>query len=109
LLQSDAFAKEKDMLSSYPVALPKKIDQATMDRMENSYPGISEQIRRFDAAKFPACPSCASTDTASVQVGVTGRTINLSAATTKFHLRANGRPGDYFCTACKSYFNDTVA
>jgi hypothetical protein len=72
-----------------------KIDQATIDQMENAYPGIAEQIRQFNAAEFLACPHCASPDTASVQVGVIGRTINLCAATTKFHLRANGSPGDY--------------
>ena len=75
--------------------------------METSYPGIREQIFRFDAAELPVCPDCNSPDTASVQVGVIGRTINLCAATSKFHLIPNGpKPGEFFCNSCRKYFND---
>lgn len=82
-----------------------KVDQATLDDMESRYPGIIAQIKRWEAKEIPPCPHCGSTDTADVQVGVIGRTINLTAATSKFHLTANGpRQGTCFCNACRKYF-----
>lgn len=73
---------------------------------ESQYPGITEQIWRFEQADLPACPVCGSMDSASVQVGVMGRTINIGAATTKIHLipNANGK-GIYYCNNCKRQFD----
>ena len=75
--------------------------------LEERYPGITEQIRRFENAELPPCPHCGSSDTASVQVGIIGRTININAATRKFKLVPNmpDKRGDYFCNKCGKYFD----
>lgn len=84
-----------------------KIDSDTLDELESKYPGIREQILRFERATVPACPRCGSEDTAEVNVGIVGRTINIAAATTKIELMANGpKPGDYFCNACDEFFGN---
>ena len=82
-----------------------KIDKDTLNEMEQKYSGIRKQIVRFEEATLPACPHCGSQDTAEVNVGIVGRTINIAAATTKFKLIPNGpKPGDYFCNACDAFF-----
>ncbi len=74
---------------------------------EERYPGIIEEIMRFENADLPPCPNCGSSNTASVQVGFIGRTASISAATTKFHLILNGpKPGKYYCNDCKKYYNN---
>ena len=75
--------------------------------MDEQYPGFSEQSRKFDEAELPSCPHCGSTDTASVKVGVTGRTINLAGATMKFKLvpNAEDRKGEFFCNECEKFFD----
>lgn len=83
-----------------------------LKQLEGQYPGITEQIWRFEQADLPACPVCGSTDTASVQAGVIGRTMNINLATTKIHSMLNwvGK-GIYFCNNCKRQFgpsNKTV-
>jgi len=55
---------------------------------------------------LPQCPRCGSKDTADVQCGIIGRTINIAAATTRFKLIPNGpAPGKYFCNACDEFFD----
>jgi hypothetical protein len=82
-----------------------KVDQDTLAHMESQYPGIQEQIRRFDEAELPACPRCRSDSTADVQCGMIGRTINIATATTKIKLIPNGPgPGKFFCNACGEFF-----
>lgn len=76
-----------------------------LTQLESQYPGITEQIWRFEQMDLPACPECESADTASVQVGVIGRTINIGAATTKIHLMMNANDaGIYFCNVCRKQF-----
>ena len=76
-----------------------------MKQLESQYPGITEQIWRFENMDLPACPECGSADTASVQVGGIGRTINIGAATTRFHLMLNRNDkGIYFCNVCRKQF-----
>jgi len=84
-----------------------KINQSSLNSMESRYEGILESIKHFEEMQIPPCPRCNSTNTASVQVGVIGRTINLAAATTKFHLVTNGGQafGKYFCNTCRHYFS----
>lgn len=78
-----------------------------LDELEERYPGIGKTIERFEAAELPDCTRCGSGNSADVQVGVIGRTIALSAATTKFKLVANGpKPGTYFCNDCGEFFGD---
>jgi hypothetical protein len=82
-----------------------KVDKETLDLMESQREGIIDQINRFEEAEFPKCPNCGSMDTASVQIGIMGRTIYIAAATTKVHLIPNGpKPGDYFCNKCNKHF-----
>ena len=83
-----------------------RVDKKTFTHMEMGYPGIYEQILRFENAQLPSCPCCGSEDTADVQIGIIGRTINIVGATTKFRLIPNGpKPGKYFCNTCKEFFN----
>jgi hypothetical protein len=86
---------------------PKKEDGQGGMHVEDSSPDIAEQIRRFDKAELPACPFCGSKDTASVQVGMVGRALTIAASTTKVKLVPNAKDklGNYFCNACKKYFN----
>ena len=82
-----------------------KIDWLKLDKLETSYPGITEEILRFDAAQVPRCVRCGAENTAAVYVGLVGRSINISAATSKFNLIANSpKPGNYFCHACGQFF-----
>ena len=82
-----------------------KISEDSIRKLEQSYPGITEQIQHFEALELPACPVCGSDDTASVQVGMIGRTINLCGATSKFHLIPNGNDkGIYYCNDCRQQF-----
>jgi hypothetical protein len=83
-----------------------KIDKETFDHMEKGHPGIGETILRFEEATLPVCSRCGSENTADVQCGIIGRTINIAAATTNFKLIANGpKPGKYFCNTCNEFFN----
>jgi hypothetical protein len=81
--------------------------EAAITVMENQYPGITEQFRHFDSAELPPCPHCRSKNTASVQVGIIGRTIHLAAYSKKFKLVPNGsdKEGKYFCNKCKKFFD----
>lgn len=84
-----------------------EIDSDTLDELESRYPGIREQILRYEEATLPVCPRCGSQDTAEANVGITGRSMSIAAATTKFKLIANGpKPGDYFCNACDGFFGN---
>jgi hypothetical protein len=67
-----------------------KVSQEVIDQMERRRPGMRAMIEHYEVAMYPPCPHCQSDHVATVQVGVIGRTINLSAATTKFKLLANG-------------------
>ena len=82
-----------------------KITEHEIRKMEEQRPGITEQIWDFENMDLPACPVCGSTDTASVQAGVIGRTMNINLATTKIHsmLNWNGK-GIYFCNVCRQQF-----
>jgi hypothetical protein len=82
-----------------------KVNQKYLDDLEREYPGIRETILEFENEEIPACPHCGSDNTASVQVGVVGRTMALVRATTKVSLVGNGpRPGKYFCNKCRKHF-----
>jgi len=81
---------------------------AVMSSMEDQYPGITEQYLGFENAKLPSCSHCGSNDTASVQVGIVGRTICLSGASRKFKLVPNMSDGmgKYFCNKCSRFFDE---
>jgi len=84
-----------------------KVDQETLDKMESQHKGIIETIVYFEKAQLRSCAHCGSSNTASVQVGIIGRTIYLATATTKVKLVPNrtDKPGQYFCNACGEYFD----
>src|SRR5688572_22555207 len=75
--------------------------------VEEDYPDITEQIRRFAAAELPSCPHCGSSNTASVQVGMVGRALTIAESTPKVKLvpSAKEKLGIYFCNECGKYFN----
>lgn len=84
-----------------------KVSEKSLDQMEAQYPGIKKQILRFENTELPPCSHCGSDDTANVQVGIIGRTINIAGATSKFTLIPNGpKPGKYYCNSCKKYFGE---
>jgi hypothetical protein len=84
-----------------------KVDQKTLDEMEQQHEGIVKTIMLFESAELPACSHCSSSDTADVQVGVIGRTIYLATATSKVKLVPNvsDRKGRYFCNNCEKFFD----
>ena len=84
-----------------------KISEQAIEQMEVNYPGIKEQIMRFENAILPRCVHCGSASTADVQIGLIGRTINISAATTKFKLVPfPPKQARYFCNSCGKFFNE---
>lgn len=83
-----------------------KITPDQYEQFESIYPGIIEQFMQFENQQILACPNCESRDTASVQVGIIGRTIHIATGTTKFKLIPNSPwPGRYFCNQCKKFFD----
>lgn len=84
-----------------------KVDQATLDKMESQHEGILGNIMLFENAQLPTCALCGSSNTANVQVGIIGRTIYISAATTKMKLVPNTKDklGKYFCNDCEKFFD----
>lgn len=84
----------------------KDNDVERLNKLEMDYPGITSSIRNFEEAELPSCPQCKSNDTASVQVGIIGRTTAIAGMTRKFFLIPNGpRQGTYYCRTCKKYFD----
>lgn len=82
------------------------MDKEQLDLMDKRYPGIRKTILCFEQARLPKCPRCGSKNTARVQCGIIGRTINIASATTKFKLMPNPpTPGRYFCNVCNEFFN----
>lgn len=75
--------------------------------IEEQYPGIAEQIRKYAEAELPPCSHCGSTDTAAVLVGIVGRTMLIAQSTRKAALVANekDRLGKFFCNECKKFFD----
>lgn len=75
--------------------------------LEDDYPDITEQIRRFAEAELPSCPHCGSSNTASVQVGMVGRALTIAESTPKVKLVPNAKDklGIYFCNECGKYFS----
>lgn len=84
---------------------PKRADPKP--DIEETYPGITEQIRGFDEATLPACPHCGSNRTAKVQVGFVPRLANIAAATAKVKIVLNmqDKGGNYYCRACEKFFD----
>ena len=83
------------------------VSNETLNKLDDQYEGIRDQILRFEAMELPQCVTCGSEDTALTQVGTIGRTINIAMATYRVKLRANGKgEGRYFCNACDSFFNE---
>ena len=83
-----------------------KVNEELLQEMESHYRGILETIRSIEAAELPSCPHCKSSHTAQVQIGVTGRTTYIAAATTKVKLLQKApQPGKYFCNKCERFFN----
>ena len=68
------------------------MDHPNTNDREQVYQGIHA---RFMQMEVPSCTQCGSHNTASVQVGVTGLTIQLAAKCRKFKLIPNGpKPGN---------------
>jgi hypothetical protein len=82
-------------------------DNSRLEKWERDYPGIGDQIERYQKAELPPCPRCGSESTAVVGVGAVGRAILLSSMCSKYKLIGNGpKPGEYFCNSCQRYFDD---
>jgi len=83
-----------------------KISENQIKELEARYTGYRDTLMHFENATLPTCSHCGSDNTASVQCGIIGRTINLAAGTTKFRLIPNGpKPGQFFCNDCGNYFD----
>ena len=80
------------------------VDEQWLCRVEERYPGIRRNIDYYEALDLPPCPACGSADTAAVSAGIVGRSIHVSAATSKMRLLPNVVPEDYYCHACEQYF-----
>lgn len=83
-----------------------RIAEDCIAKLELMYPGITEQVMRFEAASLPACPYCGSADTGKVTVAYIGRLMNISACTTRCYLVPIGPiQGKYGCNACNKFFD----
>ncbi|MDA7888965.1 hypothetical protein N9A79_00135 [Pirellulales bacterium] len=66
-----------------------------------------EILEQFNAMDVPQCIYCESQDTASVECGIIGLTMALSAKCRKFKLIGNGpKLAEWYCNECKQFFND---
>lgn len=84
-----------------------KLSDDELAQLEKKYPGIRQTIDGYETSFVPACRECGSDDTATVQVGLVGRSMTLAAATSRVRLIANGpKLGKYFCNSCERYFDD---
>jgi hypothetical protein len=84
-----------------------KIDEATLIMLEDTYPGIVEQVMGFENAELPRCGHCGSEDTAQINVGSIVRSINIAGSTTNIRLIPNGpKPGEFACNTCNAYLDD---
>ena len=52
-----------------------------LDLMEERDPGIKKSILEIEAEVLPACAHCGSDDTASVGMGLVGRSMRIAGAT----------------------------
>jgi hypothetical protein len=84
-----------------------RISDTELNRLNDQYDGIRDQILHFESMDIPACSCCGSDDTAATQVGVIGRTMNIALATSKVKLIGNrtSSEGRHFCNACESFFD----
>jgi hypothetical protein len=83
-----------------------KVTEAQVEDLEKMYPGIREQILRFENATLPVCTRCGSHDTAEFSVGLIGRSINIAGSTTRIRLIANGpKPAAFFCNRCHNCYD----
>jgi hypothetical protein len=82
-----------------------KVDESFIRGVEERYPGFRETLEYYESLRVPRCAACGSDATAKVVSGLIGRTMHLAAATTKVKLLPNGRPTDFFCTACDRVFS----
>mgnify|MGYP001254715082 CR=1 FL=1 len=64
-------------------------------------------LEQYNAMDVPQCIYCESPDTASVECGIIGLTMALSATCRKFKLIGNGpKPAEWYCNNCKKFFNE---
>lgn len=82
-----------------------KISEDRFKIYEQSYPGITEQILRYERGVLPPCIFCGSTDTAVVLRGIIGRTIHLASATSKVKLSIKIGNRHFYCNTCQQPFN----
>jgi len=82
-----------------------KISADQFTDYEQSYPGISEQILRYERGVLPPCIFCGSTDTAVVLRGIIGRTIHLASATSKVKLSIKIGNRLFYCNTCQQPFD----
>ena len=82
-----------------------RVGPAELEIMEQNYPGIKDQIISREELELPSCANCGSANTASVSVGLVGRSMSIAAATTRMKLISNGpSPGRYFCNDCNEFW-----
>lgn len=76
----------------------KKVVESTEEYRE-------KLLKKIQGKKLPSCVVCGSKNTAEVHCGLVGASIYLASRTKKFHLRANGKPAQYYCNECQQYFD----
>ena len=63
-----------------------KVSPEQLESMEQSCPGIKEEVISWEEADCPLCSSCGSANTAVVSAGVICRSMWIAGATTKIKL-----------------------
>ena len=75
--------------------------------MANFSEVYEEILERYNATDVPQCIHCESPDTASVECGIIGLTMALSATCRKFKLIGNGpKLAEWYCNECEQFFNE---
>ena len=67
-----------------------KISESQLLKLDADYPGLRETILKFESLDLPPCSTCTSANSASVQMGIVGRSIALAGANI---VRINGLNG----------------
>lgn len=84
-----------------------KINDEWIRQAEIAYPGFKRTLSRYEAMRLPLCPVCQSTNTATVTMGIIGRSISIAAATTKVKLVTNPPAhGHLYCNDCETFFEE---
>ena len=86
----------------------QKVNDTWIRHAEAAHPGFGALVGRYEGLPLPDCPTCGSSEVATVVAGLVQQTVHLAAATTRVKLVPNGRSGQSYCWSCQRQFEPSV-